>query len=236
MRSIWRTVDPDLARSVGALAAAIVLVGGSFGAIATAAGLPVWLSVAMSVLVFAGGSQFAAVALVASGGSPLVAALAGVMLNARHLPFGLAVGDVLGRGWLTRIVGSHMMVDESVAFALAEPDPRRRRVAYWTCGIALFVAWNTGTVIGAYAGSRLGDPTALGLDAAFPAALLALLLPSLRDVRARTVAAAGAAIALTATPWLPAGVPVVLALAALPVALVVRRSPARRGPVRQETP
>jgi 4-azaleucine resistance transporter AzlC len=243
MRSTWRTrgsarpetsrrragsVDPDLARNAAALGAAVFVVGCSFGAIATAAGISPRLSVAMSVLVFAGGSQFAAVAIVASGGSALVAALAGVLLNARHLPFGLAVSDVLGKGVARRLVGSHLLVDENVASALAETDPRRRRVAYWATGVTLFVSWNVAVPIGAVAGARLGDPAALGLDAAFPAALLALLLPSLRHPRARAVAAGGAVIAVAATPLLPAGVPVLLALAAVPVALLVRRKPAPR--------
>ncbi|MQA23952.1 MAG: branched-chain amino acid ABC transporter permease [Micromonosporaceae bacterium] len=229
MRSIWRTVDPDLARNAAALGAAVFVVGCSFGAIAAAAGLSPWLAVAMSVLVFAGGSQFAAVAIVATGGSALLAAVAGVLLNARHLPFGLAVGDVLGRRWATRLVGSHLMVDENVAYALAESDPRRRRVAYWTTGATLFVSWNIAVPVGAVAGARLGDPAALGLDAAFPAALLALLLPALRNRRARAVAAGGAVIALAATPVLPAGVPVLLALVALPVALFARPAPVPRG-------
>lgn len=224
---MWRT-DPDLVRNAAALGAAVFVVGCSFGAIASAAGMSPWLAVAMSVVVFAGGSQFAAVAIVASGGSALVAALAGILLNARHLPFGIAVSDVIGKGWLRRLVGSHLLVDENVAATLAETDPRRRRVAYWATGAVLFASWNAGVPVGAVAGAWLGDPAALGLDAAFPAALFALLLPSLRNRRARAVAVAGAVIALAATPVAPAGVPVLLALAALPVALLARRrNPAR---------
>ena len=218
-----RYLDPDVARRVAPLAAAILLVGASFGAIADAAGVPLWLSVAMSVLVFAGGSQFAAVAMTASGGNPLVAAVAGILLNARHLPFGLAVGDVVGRGWFDRLVGSHLMIDESVAFALAETDQRRRRITYWTVGVSLFIAWNVGVPLGAYAGNRLGDPSTWGLDAAFPAALLALLVPSLKHPRARVVALGGAGVALATTPVLPNGIPVLVAMAAVPLAALVRR-------------
>jgi predicted branched-subunit amino acid permease len=217
-----------LARDVGAVAAASAVVGVSFGAIAVASGVPAWLASAMSVLVFAGGAQFAYVAILAGGGSPVTAVLAGLAINARHLPFGLAVADVVGPGWATRLVGSHLMVDESVAFALAQRDPARRRAAYWTCGAALFVAWNTGVLAGASAGRLAGDPATLGLDAAFPAGLFALLLPSLRKApgddtgtaarHARRVAVTGAAIALAATPFVPPGVPVLFAVLALAVA------------------
>src|SRR5439155_1754901 len=122
-----RTVDRPLIRDVAALAAAAAVVGASFGAIAIAGGMPVWLASAMSMLVFAGGAQFMAVGVVAGGGSPVAAVLAGLLLNARHLPFGLAVADVLGPGWGRRLAGSHIMTDEAVAFALAQDDPRPRR-------------------------------------------------------------------------------------------------------------
>lgn len=227
-------VDRALVRDVAAIAAAAGVVGVSFGAIAVAAGIPVWLASAMSMLVFAGGSQFMMVGVVAGGGSPVAAVLAGLLLNARHLPFGLVVSDVLGRSWPVRLLGTHLMVDESVAFALAQKDPARRRAAYWLCGLTLFVAWNAGVLVGALAGQALGDPDALGLDAAFPAAMLALLLPSLRSSSdgaegaaessraaavARRVALVGAGIAVITTPFLPAGLPVLLALLALAVAL-----------------
>jgi 4-azaleucine resistance transporter AzlC len=226
------TVDRSLVRDVAAIAAASGVIGVSFGAIAVAAGLPVWLASLMSMVVFAGGAQFMVVGVVAGGGSPVAAVLAGLLLNARHLPFGLAIADVLGRSWPMRLLGSHLMVDESVAFALAQRESARRRAAYWLCGGTLFVAWNIGVVVGAVAGRALGDPAAMGLDAAFPAAMIALLLPSLMGPRkdeaeasgdkaavTRKVALAGAVIALATTPVLPAGLPVLLALLAVGVAL-----------------
>jgi 4-azaleucine resistance transporter AzlC len=215
MRSIWRTLTPALLRDVLAIAAAAGLIGASFGAIAVSAGLPWWMPSVLSVLVFAGGSQFMVVGVIAAGGSPIAAVIGALVLNARHLPFGLAIGDVLGRGRLARLVGSHLMVDESVAFAMAQEDRARGRAAFWACGVALFVTWNLGTLGGALAGQTIGDPGALGLDAAFPAALLALVLPALRDPVTRRAALLGAVVALAATPLLPAGVPVLLALVGL---------------------
>jgi 4-azaleucine resistance transporter AzlC len=213
MSTTKRTTDAGLVRDVGAVALAVGAVGLSFGAIATATGMSVWFAVAMSVLVFAGGSQFLAVGLLAAG-SPVAAVVAGLLLNARHLPFGLALGDTLGARWRDRVVGAHLMVDESVAFAMARTGTEDRRRAYWLTGISLFVTWNLGTILGGLLGS-LGDPMSWGLDAAFPAGLLALLLPSLRDSRTRAVATLGAMIAVVTTPWLPAGLPVLLALTGL---------------------
>ncbi|MDX8147074.1 AzlC family ABC transporter permease [Lentzea sp. BCCO 10_0061] len=215
MRSIWRTLDAVLLRDVAAVALGAAVTGASFGAISVGSGLPWWMPVLMSLVIFAGGSQFMAVGVVAAGGSPAAAVLAGLVLNARHLPFGLAVGDVLGKSPLARIVGSHLLIDESTAFAMAQKDPARARAAYWACGVSLFFSWNTGVLIGALVGQAIGDPMTFGLDAAFPAALLALTLPALKDAATRNAALVGAAIALMTTPFLPAGVPVLLALAGL---------------------
>jgi branched chain amino acid efflux pump len=236
MRTAQRTQDRALVRNVAAIGVAVVAIGVSFGAIAVAAGMPAWAVVAMSTLVFAGGAQFMAVGLIAAG-NPIAAVLAGLLLNARHLPFGLAVADAIGPGRGARLLGSHLMVDESVAFALAQPDAAYRRRAYWLTGATLFVCWNAGTLLGMALGSVAGDPSAYGLDAAFPAGLIALLLPSLRDRDTRYVALTGAAIAVLTTPLLPAGLPVLLALTGFAV-LAVRgrrgRDRARRGGTRPD--
>ncbi|HET6706002.1 AzlC family ABC transporter permease [Amycolatopsis sp.] len=213
MRSIWRTLDRGLARDIGLVCLADCLVGVSYGAIAVSSGFPLWLPMLMSVLVFAGASQFMFIGIVAAGGNPFAAVLAGLLANARHLPFGFAIGDVLGKRWAARLAGSHLMIDESVAFALAQQEAQRRRAAYWACGIGLFACWNLGVVAGAYAGTAISDTDAFGLDAAFPAVLLALVLPSLRDKAARLPVLIGVLVALAATPFLPAGLPVLLALA-----------------------
>ncbi|MGN9912325.1 AzlC family ABC transporter permease [Phytohabitans sp. LJ34] len=222
MRTAERTADSSLARDVGAIGLAVFAVGMSFGAIAIAAGLPAWAVITMSVVVFAGGSQFMAVGLIAAG-NPFAAVFAGLLLNARHLPFGLAVADAVGTGWRRRLIGSHILIDESVAFTMAQADPGARRRAYWLTGATLFVSWNVGGVLGVLLGEAVGDTDALGLDAAFPAGLIALLLPSLRDRETRNVALAGALVAVAMTPLLPAGLPVLLALSGL---LLMRRKPA----------
>lgn len=223
MRSLWRTVREDLDsalfRSIALVCLADGVVGASFGAITVSEGLPIWLPMLLSLLVFAGAAQFIFVGIVAAGGNPLAAAAAGLLVNARHLPFGFAVGDAVGTGRLRRLVGSHLMIDEAVAFTLAQRGPGRRQAAYWTCGVLLFACWNLGVLLGAYGGTLISDTDALGLDAAFPAVLLALVLPSLSERRIRLAALLGAAIALLATPFLPAGVPVLLALLGVLVAM-----------------
>ena len=188
----------------------------SFGAISVAGGLPVWVPVVMSLVVYAGSAQFSAVGVLLAGGGPLAAAATGLLLNVRTAAFGLAVADVVGPGRAARLLGAHLVTDETVAFTLAQSDPVRRRAAFWISGLGLFAVWNVGVLAGALAGDALGDTARYGLDAAFPGVLVALVLPALRaDARVRRCAAAGAAVALAVTPAVPAGVPVLLALAGL---------------------
>lgn len=224
MHSLWRTLDRGTLRDIALVCLADAMVGAAFGAITVSGGLPAWVPVVMSLLVFAGGAQFAAVGVVLSGGALIAAVAAGLVLNARLLPFGFAIGDVLGGRWWTRLTGAHLMTDEAVAFVLRDGDPRRRHAAFWACGLGLFVSWNAAVVLGALAGRGIGDTGALGLDAAFPAVLLALVLPSLTERNARTATLRracllGGVVAVAATPFLPAGLPVLLALTGLVLAV-----------------
>ncbi|WP_349497410.1 AzlC family ABC transporter permease [Crossiella sp. CA-258035] len=197
------------------------VMGMSFGAVAVTSGLSVWLTVAMSVLVFAGGAQFTAVGVAAAGAGPVATVLAGLLVNARLLPFGLAVGGVFGQRWPARLLGSYLMIDQSVAFALAQRDPERARAVYWASSLAAFLTWNTGTLLGALIGSAVGDPKDFGLDAVFPAGMLALILPQLSDKIPRRVALLGGLIAVATAPLLPPGLPVLLGLLGLAAALPV---------------
>lgn len=145
MRATWRTtadrfkdvLDRRTCRDIATVCVADVLVALSFGAITVSGGLPLWLPVAMFLLVFAGGAQFAAVGAVLAGGGASVGVVAGLVLNARLLPFGAAVADVLGDRWPTRLLGAHLVTDETVAFTLRHEDPARRRAVFWVCGLAL---------------------------------------------------------------------------------------------------
>ena len=223
VRSIQRTLQRGaLDRDIALACLAVWLFGLSYGAAAVASGFPLWLPAAASLLVIAGSSELLFIGVVAAGGSPIAAALAGLLVNARHLPYGLALPDgVLGRGW-RRLLGTHLMNDESVVFALARPDLERRRAAYWACGLGVLVAWPGGAVLGGLLASVVRDTSALGLDSVFPAVILALIFPALHDRKTLLAALCGAGIAVATTPFLPAGVPVLLALAGVSVTAAQR--------------
>ena len=223
--SIYRTLTGGTLRDIALACLAVWFIGLSYGAIAVASGFPLWVPAAQSVLVLAGASEFLFIGIVASGGNPFAAALAGLLVNARHLPYGLALPDVTGRGW-RRLLGSHVMNDESVVFALAQEDLPRQRAAYWACGLGVLLCWPAGAVLGALIGSMITNTGAFGLDAMFPAVILALVVPALRDRVTARAALIGAVVALATTPFLPAGLPVLLALAGV-LGIVTRKRATR---------
>ena len=79
--------------------------------------------------------------------------------------------------WPARLAGSHLLVDESVAFALAQRDPARRRAAFLPAAGCCSWPGTSAPWAGVLGGKTVGDPGALGLDAASPVVLLALVLP-----------------------------------------------------------
>jgi len=204
----------EVRRKAVAVTVAVCVFGLSFGVVAGESGLSVAQASAMSLLVFAGASQFAAVGIAAAG-NPAAAVVTGLLLNSRLAAFGVLAAPLVVGPWWRRLLGAQLVVDEPVALALEHDDTELARSAFWFTGILLFVSWNVVTVLGAAAGDVLGDPTRLGLDAAFPAVFVAVLAPRLRDGGARRVALGGAAVALALTPVLPAGLPVLLAGAAV---------------------
>ncbi|MFZ2176607.1 MAG: AzlC family ABC transporter permease [Rhodococcus sp. (in: high G+C Gram-positive bacteria)] len=215
-------IDRSSLSALAPLALAMALVGASFGAVAVAAGVSLPQVIALSSIVYSGGAQFLVVAAVAAGAAPAAVVFGGLLLNARHLPYGLVLADVLAGSWRSRLVGAHLMTDEATAFTTAElerhHDTVRARRTFFAAGVVLFLGWNAGTVVGAVGGDLLGDPADFGVDAAFPAALLALTAGAWRSRVDRRVALAGAAIAVTLTPVLPAGLGVLAGLAGLVLA------------------
>jgi 4-azaleucine resistance transporter AzlC len=201
------------ARAVLPLAAAIAVLGVSFGALATAAGLAPAAAVVMSVTTFAGSAQFAAVSILGAGGGPAAAVAAAGLLNARYAATGLAVAPALRGGLWRRFLVAQLTVDESWAVAYLG-DGRFSEQRLVGAGLVLFAVHVGSTAVGAIAGDLVGDPRAWGLDAAFPALFLVLASPHLRRADGRITAALGAAIALVMTPFVPAGIPTLAAAAA----------------------
>ena len=221
MRTFWRTLTPAIVRDAALVSLEVLLVAVSYGATAVSAGMPAWMPPLIAILVLAGSAEFLFVGILAAGGGVVAAVAAALVVNARHLPYGMAMRHIIGGG-RSRFLAAHLMNDESVVLGLGQSDRCCARAAFWAGGIGVLLAWPLGTVLGVALGGAIADPDAIGLDAAFPAIVAALVVPGLRSSGRLTLPILGAAIALAATPFVPAGLPPLLALAALLVPLLTR--------------
>lgn len=214
------TAEREVWREALGVVLATSAYGVSFGALAVAAGLDVWQTCVLSLLMFTGGSQFAFIGVFGAGGlAALPSAIASAaLLGVRNVAYGMRMSPVVGTTRARRALAAHVTIDESTAVAIAQEDPRLRRVGFWVTGVGIFVGWNITTLLGALVGDVLGDPRTWGLDAAAAAAFLALLWPRLKQRQAVAVGAAAAAVAASLTPFLLPGLPVLVAAV---VAIVV---------------
>ncbi len=220
----WPEARREVVRDALGVGIATGAYGLSYGAIGVASGLSVVQTCALSVLLFSGGSQFALAGVVGAGGSPVTGTATAILLGTRNALYGPRLATLLDVRGTRRLVAAQLTIDESTAMAVGQEGARPARLAFWATGLAVYVLWNLATLLGAIAGSALGEPETYGLDAAVGAAFLALLWPRLTDGTSRLVAVLAAAVALGLIPLTPAGVPV---MAAALVALVVGlRAPA----------
>jgi predicted branched-subunit amino acid permease len=194
------------------------LYGISFGALSVAAGLDIWQTQVLSLLMFSGGSQFAFVGVIAaagtaaSGGAAIGAAIVSAwLLGIRNGFYAVRMAPVLKRVGLGKLIPALLTIDESTAVSMGQKEIKDQIKGFWITGAAVFVFWNLMTFVGAVLGDALGDPRAWGLDAAAAAAFLGLLWPRLKERQALAVAVVAIFIATITTPYLPAGVPVLLA-------------------------
>jgi 4-azaleucine resistance transporter AzlC len=209
-----RAIRRRILRQSLSVALAVAPFGFVFGVACAEQGLSVLDAVGFSTFVFAGSSQFAAVGVLGDGGSAAAAITAGLLLNLRMLAFGVLMAPTLTGPWWQRALLAQTITDESTAVSTVQPDPRWRRVGFITASACLFTLWVALTIAGVLFGSAgdAGDGFVRdwGLDAAAPAAFLALLWPRLQDGDGRRIALAGAALAATAVPFVPAGLPILI--------------------------
>lgn len=213
-----RTEVRAAVRQAVSVSVATGLYGISFGALSVVAGLDLPQTMVLSLLMFSGGSQFALLGVVASGGTSAAAVTTAGLLGLRNTLYGAQLSPLLAlHGW-RRVLAAHVTIDESTAVATAQRSRAALRAGFWWTGVGIFVVWNLLTLVGALAGDAMGDPKAWGLDAAAGAAFLALLWPRLASRVMQLTAALAVVVAVALLPFVPPGVPV---LAAAAVAIVV---------------
>ena len=195
---------------------AVAPFGAAFGALCTEAGLGTWEALGFSSLVFGGSSQFAAVTVLAEGGTIIAAVIAGLLLNLRSLAFGVAMAPSLQGSLLWRALTSQLMIDEATAVGSSQESHSLRRYGYIWAGLSVFVFWNFMTWVGVALLSGTGTLIQdLGIDATIPAAFLGLVWPKLSSKEHQIIAGVGAALAFLLVPFVPPGIPVIAAASAV---------------------
>jgi 4-azaleucine resistance transporter AzlC len=210
IRRFRHVAPPGVVGAGVTLGIAVGVFGISFGVGAVAAGASVVQACAMSLLVFTGASQFSAVSVIAAGGTTPAALGGALLLAARNGVYGLSMSGVVRGSVFARLVAAQITIDESTAMASAQSDRRSAAAAFWVTGLSVFVFWNLGTLVGALAGSAI-DPERFGLDAAFPAAFVAMIAPLLARRADRRAAVIGATVCIALVPFTPVGLPILAA-------------------------
>lgn len=183
--------------------------GAAYAVSARAAGLSLFETQLMSLVVFSGGAQFSAAGLFAAHASPFTLVATTFLINARHLLYGVSLGQLLPMGWRTRFLAAHLLTDE--AYGVTFGSPARSLEFFVGAGSSLFFIWNLSTLLGALLSRLVPDPAALGIDFIFPLAFLALLIPLLKGWPELAVAVFAGGLALLASQGMNAGLAVLLA-------------------------
>lgn len=231
---------PEGMKQSAPIALATVTIGGTFGVLASPI-LGAWPTLIMSLLLWAGGAQFAAISVLSGGGSAAAAVLTGIIANARYLPMGFAIAPFVKGSPLRRAAVASLLTDASLVIGREDDGHFNMNRLAWAAPLQ-YLAWTGGTAIGAFAAPLIGDPDHLGLDAVFPVFFLGLLLDELRLSRPQllrslrnvlrwqglTSALLAAALALALTPITPAGVPVLAGAAVALIGLRPTRHPKPR--------
>ena len=225
----WLTVRKEILGNAISIGVAVAMYGVSFGALGTTTGLTIPQTMALSLLMFTGASQFTLVSTLASGGTALTAVIASWLMGTRNAAYSMRMTPILKTRGLGRLVAVQLTIDESTAMGLAQDETayegRASRLAFWATGLSVYVLWNLATFVGAVSVSAIGDPKTFGLDAAIAAGLFALVWPQIKSRIEIAVALGGALIALTLTPFVSPGIPV---LAAALVAVIIGWTTGRR--------
>ncbi|KAA9010557.1 AzlC family ABC transporter permease [Histidinibacterium aquaticum] len=193
-----------------------------FGVVATEAGLPIAQTMAMTMLVIAGASQFTALQLMTDGAGVFLALAGALAVNLRMAMYSAALAPHLGPApfWQRALCG-YFNFDQSYALSVARYEaqpalPLPSKVAYFL-GVALPIAtlWTGMTLFGALVGGRI--PEAFALDFALPITFISLIAPMLKTL-AHVAAALTSVVLALALAWLPSGFGLLIAAACAMVA------------------
>ena len=164
-------------------------------------------------------TELAYLAVRDAGGTQIAAVVAGWVVASRFGLLAASLGARLRVGPLHRAAAGLQSFDPNVTFAIQQREARDVARVFWRVTAAMHLGWFAGTLVGVTLGNVIGDADRYGLDAVFPAALLAIIGGLLRERPAALAAAVGGGLCLVLIPIAPAGLPIIASLVGAVVAL-----------------
>ena len=185
--------------------------GTAFGAAAVAAGFSVLQACILSLLTFTGASQFAVIGVLGAGGTALTGIATASLLGFRNAIYSMIAKPILKVRGFKKIIATQITIDESIAVSTAEEarGDSAMRHGFWLTGGGVYIFWNIFTLLGALGAQAIGNPSEWGLDAAVPAAFLALVWPRLKKFDDYVLAISASVLAIALTPIFAAGLPII---------------------------
>ncbi|UVI35520.1 AzlC family ABC transporter permease [Brevibacterium spongiae] len=209
-RGVERTLPGSIYRAVAIVTVTIIAVALSYGAISAVSGFAWWQTLLLAMFALGGAAEFTFVGVIAAGGAPILAVLAGLLVNSRNFAFGVAVGPFFPQDWRA-LIASHWINDESTAISRMGQNDRAKWHAFLLMGAAIALMWPSGAMAGQWLGNVI-DADMLGLDAAFPIILFCLIRGDLKNRVTLSLTLAGIIVAVCLTPVLPLGLGAVTSL------------------------
>jgi 4-azaleucine resistance transporter AzlC len=206
-----KTASPAVAFVSGAKAImpvslALIPFAVAFGATAMGSGLSTLEALAMSVFVFAGAAQLAAIPLISAGASVAVVVLTVLVINLRLTLYSASLAPHFRRlpaGWKGLL--SYLLTDQAYAATITRFDDGRteepdKRWYYLGVALAIWVTWQAATMLGVFLGSWASE--GWSLDFVLPLIFIALALPAIKDrsTTAAALSAGGTAVFAAAMP------------------------------------
>lgn len=172
------------------------------------------LSLVATVVINSATSILAFLAVHDSGGTLIAGVLSGWMVSSRFGLMAASLGRFYPRPWLGRAVAAWTAFEPNTAMAIQQRRSEAVRKEYWRVTLPMLMGWWIGIGVGIGIGNVLGDTNRLGLDAVFPAALLAIIGGLLRRRDGLAAAVVGGLLCFVLIPVAPAGVPILMSILA----------------------
>lgn len=190
------------AKAVSPILLGVIPFGLITGAVSVSAGIPVWGASVMSLVVFAGASQLAAIQLMADHASLWVVVATGLVINARYLMYSASIAPHFNGSSLTKkSVLAYILTDQAYAVSIArfnenDGETVHKPSYYFGTALVMWAGFNASTIAGAMLGAFI--PAGWNLDFAIPLTFIALIIPTVADRPALMAALVSGAVALLA--------------------------------------